>query len=197
MEPRPSVLHWFDVICPFCYVAQQRNAILEGRGLAVVHLAFQIHPEIPAGGIEAGPRVGPMYAALEREAAAAGLPLNWPARLPDTRRALAAAEWVRLNTAQASAGFIRRLFEAHFVLGEDLGDPAVIERHAARAGVDVAGLRAGLDSGAGFAALAEAESLGARHGVRATPSWLIAGELVSGLLPPEEFERLADRALHT
>ncbi|MFL5577423.1 MAG: hypothetical protein ACJ79S_15800 [Gemmatimonadaceae bacterium] len=28
-----------------------------------------------------------MYAMLEREAAEAGLPLNWPPRLPDTRRA--------------------------------------------------------------------------------------------------------------
>ncbi|PZG21971.1 DsbA family oxidoreductase [Nonomuraea aridisoli] len=194
MEPRPSVLHWFDVICPFCYVAQHRNAILEARGLDVVHLPFQIHPEIPPGGIEAGPRVGPMYTALEREAAAAGLPLHWPARLPDTRRALAAVEWARLNAARASAGFLRGLFEAHFVLGEDLGDPAVIERHAAEARVDLAGLRAGLDSGAAFAALTEAESLGAWHGVQATPSWLIAGELVSGLLPPAEFERLADEA---
>jgi hypothetical protein len=22
------VLHWYDFLCPFCYVAQQRNAIL-------------------------------------------------------------------------------------------------------------------------------------------------------------------------
>jgi predicted DsbA family dithiol-disulfide isomerase len=192
---RLSVQHWFDFVCPFCYVGQQRNGILEARGLDVVHLPFQIHPEIPPGGIEAGPRVGPMYVTLEREAADAGLPLNWPARLPNTRTALAAAEWVRLFRPDVTDAFNRALFAAHFVLGEDLGNLAVIERHAGEAGVDLAALRAALATGTAAASLAEVESMGARLGVRATPSWLIAGELISGLLPPAEFERLADKAM--
>jgi predicted DsbA family dithiol-disulfide isomerase len=189
-----SILHWFDFVCPFCYVGQQRNDILEGRGLDVVHLPFQIHPEIPLEGIDAGPRVGPMYASLEREAAQAGLPLNWPARLPNTRTALAAAEWVRLFRPEVSGDFNRRLFAAHFVLGEDLGDLAVIERHADEAGVDLDALRTALTTGTALASLAEVESMGARLGVQATPSWLIAGELISGLLPQSEFERLAEKA---
>src|SRR6266566_372206 len=43
-DPR-TVLHWYDFICPFCYVGQQRNAILVQRGLHVVELPFQIYPE--------------------------------------------------------------------------------------------------------------------------------------------------------
>ncbi|GAA4557747.1 DsbA family oxidoreductase [Planotetraspora kaengkrachanensis] len=194
VAPLP-VLHWFDFICPFCYVGQQRNDILVGRGLDIVHLPFQIHPEIPPGGIEAGPRVGPMYRGLEREAADAGLPLNWPARLPDTRTALAAAEWVRLRSPDVSGDFNRGLFAAHFVLGEDLGDIDVIEWHANEVGVDLDALRAALADGTASALLAEAESAGARFGVQATPSWLIAGELISGLLPQSEFGRLADKAM--
>lgn len=195
MTAGAPVLHWFDFVCPFCYVGQHRNGILERRGLEVVHLPFQIHPEIPAEGVEAGPRTGPMYLMLEREAARAGLPLAWPARLPNTRTALAAAEWVRLRQPGASGDLNRRLFAAHFALGEDLGDRSVIERHASGAGVDLDALRAALAGGEASASLVRAESLGARSGVRATPSWLIAGQLVSGLLPPEEFDRLADRAL--
>jgi predicted DsbA family dithiol-disulfide isomerase len=195
MVSHTSVLHWFDFVCPFCYVGQQRNDILEGRGLDVVHLPFQIHPEIPLGGIDAGPRVGPMYTTLEREAARADLPLNWPARLPNTRTALAAAEWVRLFWPDASGDFNRGLFAAHFALGEDLGDMAVIERHANEVGVDLDALRAALADGTASASLVEAESRGARLGVQATPSWLIAGELISGLLPPSEFERLAEGAM--
>jgi len=117
-------------------VAQHRNDILERHGVEVVHLPYQIHPEIPVDGVEAGPRVGAMYANLEREAAAAGLPLNWPARLSNTRRALSdatAATW-----------------------------------------------------------LAEAELAGSEAGVRATPGWLAHGRLISGLLPPAEFERIAE-----
>lgn len=189
-----TVLHWFDLLCPFCYVGQQRNQILEQRGLHIVHLPFQIHPDIPPEGVEVGPREGPMYAVLEREAAQAGLPLHWPKRLPDTRMALAAAEWVRLNRPDVSDEFNRGLFAAHFALGEDLGDSAVIDRHAAESGVDVDALHAALADGSALAALADAEAIGAEFGVRSTPSWLIAGELVSGLLPPAEFERLADNA---
>ncbi|MBP2706907.1 DsbA family protein [Microbispora sp. RL4-1S] len=192
--PASSVPHWFDVICPFCYVAQQRNDVLEARGLNIIRLPFQVHPEIPPGGVDAGPRAGPMYAALEREAARAGLPLNWPARLPDTGTALAAAEWVRLHRPDVSDAFIGELFTAHFVLGEDLGDRAVIERHAGALGVDLDALRAALASGVASASLAGVRSLGARLGVRVTPSWLIAGELISGLLPVWEFERLAEKA---
>ncbi|WP_165947115.1 DsbA family protein [Micromonospora sp. 15K316] len=196
MKPGVSVLHWFDFICPFCYVGQQRNEILEGRGLDVVHLPFQIHPEIPDGGVEAGPRTGPMYAALEREAAEAGLTLNWPRRLPNTRRALAAAAWIRLNQPAVSEDFHKALFAARFVHGEDIGDRAVVEQQAGRVGVDLDPLRAALDDGTALAALVEAESLGVRLGVRATPTWLIGGEVISGLLPRSEFERLADEATH-
>src|SRR6516225_853607 len=90
-----AVLHWYDFLCPFCYVGQHRNAILVLHGLEVLAMAFQAHPDIPSGGIPAGPRNGPMYAMLEREAREAGLPLHWPRHLPNTRQALAAAEWVR------------------------------------------------------------------------------------------------------
>ncbi len=192
-----SVLHFFDFVCPFCYVAQQRNDILRRYGLEVVHLPFQIHPEIPAGGIEAGERVGPMYEALEREAAQAGLPLNWPARLPNTRTALAAAVWVRLHQPDVSDNFNTALFAAHFALREDLGDLAVIERHAAEVGVDFAAFRAALQDGSAFDALAQVESVGTWVGVQATPSWFIAGEVVSGLLPESEYERLAEKAITT
>jgi DSBA-like thioredoxin domain len=53
MTPRP-VLHWFDFICPFCYIAQDRNRILRDAGVAVVDLPMQIHPEIGAGGASSG-----------------------------------------------------------------------------------------------------------------------------------------------
>jgi 2-hydroxychromene-2-carboxylate isomerase len=83
-----TVLHWYDFVCPFCYLGQQRTAILVRDGLQVIELPFQIHPEIPLGGIPAGSRNGQMYAMLEREAKEAGLTVRWPPRLPNTRRAL-------------------------------------------------------------------------------------------------------------
>jgi len=73
-----AVLHSYDFLCPFCYIAQDRNAILKRRGLDVIELPFEAHPDIPPGGIMPGSRKGRMYSMLEREARKAGLPLRWP-----------------------------------------------------------------------------------------------------------------------
>jgi predicted DsbA family dithiol-disulfide isomerase len=190
-----TVLHWYDFLCPFCYVGQHRNAILARHGLDVLELPFQAHPDIPPGGIPAGPRNGPMYSMLEREAKEAGLPLHWPRRLPDTRRALAAAEWARRHQPRAFPKLHKDLFEAHFVLGEDLGDPEVIDRHATESGVDLAALHAALSDGSAAAAVREAEMIGRKYGVQGTPAWLLGERLIMGLRPAAEFERLAEYAM--
>ena len=187
-----TVLHWYDFLCPFCYVGQHRTAILVRHGLHVVELPFQAHPDIPLGGIPAGPRNGPMYAMLEREAEEAGLPLRWPPRLPNTRRALAAAEWARRDQPRAFPEFHKQLFDAHFVLGEDLEDPAVIDRHASESGIEVAALHAALADDSAAAAVTEAEMIGRKYGVQGTPAWLVGERLITGLRPAAEFERLAE-----
>jgi predicted DsbA family dithiol-disulfide isomerase len=132
-----------------------------------------------------------MYAMLENEAKEAGLPLNWPPRLPDSRRALAAAEWTRQHQPGAFPQFHKDLFAAHFVLGEDIEDAAVIDRHASEAGVDIGALNAALADGSAAAAVEEAEMTGRKYGVRGTPAWLLAQGLVTGLLPAAEFDILA------
>ena len=193
-DPR-TVLHWYDFLCPFCYVGQHRTAILVRHGLQVVALPFQAHPDIPPGGMPAGPRHGPMYAMLEREASEAGLPLHWPPRLPNTRRALAAAEWARRHQPRAFPQFHKDLFAAHFVLGEDLEDPVVIDRHASESGIDLAALHVAFADDSAVAAVTEAETVGRKYGVQGTPAWLLGQRLITGLLPAAEFERLAEHAL--
>ncbi|WP_263366489.1 DsbA family oxidoreductase [Edaphobacter bradus] len=174
---------------------QHRNAILVRHGLRISELAFQAHPDIPPGGISAGPRDGPMYAMLEREAREAGLPLNWPRHLPNTRRALAAAEWAQRHQPGVFPHLRKDLFEAHFVLGEDLEDPAVIDRHATGSGVDLAALHAALADGSAAEAVTETEEIGRNYGVQGTPAWLLNQRLISELRSAAEFERLAEDAL--
>jgi predicted DsbA family dithiol-disulfide isomerase len=194
VDPR-TALHWYDFLCPFCYVGQHRTAIFVRLGLRVVELPFQAHPDIPLGGFAAGPRNGPTYAMLERAAREAGLPLHWPTRLPDTRPALAAAEWARRHQPCAFPRYHKGLFEAHFVLGEDLEDPVVIDRHATESGIDLAALHAALEDDSAEAAVTEAEMIGRKYGVQGTPAWLVADRLTTGLLPAAEFERLAEYAV--
>ena len=192
MDGPGIVLNWYDFICPFCYVGLHRNAILARHGLDVVELPFQVHPDIPPGGIPAGPRIGPMYAMLEREAKEAGLPLNWPQHLPDSRRSLAAAEWARRHQPSAFPQLHKELFQAHFVLREDLEDPSVIDRHASESGVDLAAMHAAFDNGSAAEAIMEAETIGRKYGVEGTPAWLLDQRLIMGLRPAAEFERLAE-----
>jgi len=60
---------------------------------------------------------------------------------------LAAVDWTRLHQPGAFAQLRIGLFEAHFVLGEDLEDPAVIDRHAGESGIDLIDLHAALADG--------------------------------------------------
>jgi predicted DsbA family dithiol-disulfide isomerase len=191
-DPR-VVLHWYDFICPFCYIGQNRTAILLRNGFDVVELPFQAHPDIPPSGLEVGARNGPMYVRLEREAAEVGLRLNWPPRLPDSRLALASAEWIRQHWSDAFAQFSENIFKAHFVLGEDLGDSGIVDSYASRLGVDLDALHAAIADGSAAAEVTKAELVGRRSGVRGTPAWLVRGRLISGLLPAEEFGQLSPR----
>jgi predicted DsbA family dithiol-disulfide isomerase len=187
-----QVLHWFDFLCPFCYVGQQRNTIFERHGFEVVSLPFQAHPDIPIGGRPvAGERSPALVAHIEQEARAANLPLVWPARLPNTRMALAAAEWVRRHAPKSFPALEQALFAAHFVRGEDLGDRAIIDSHAREAGVDLAALHTALDGGSAYAFVDQSEMLGRKLGVQGTPTWLVSGRLIPGLYPREQFEQLA------
>ncbi|MCV7444448.1 DsbA family protein [Mycobacterium paraense] len=191
------VLHWYDLICPFCYIGQSRTALLVEAGFEVISLPFQAHPDIPAAGLAVGPRRGPRSKMLEREAAAEGLVLHWPTRIPNSRNALAAAEWVRRNQPDAFAELQRKLFEAHFALGEDIGELAVIDRHAADAGVNLPTLHTALADGGAYAEVDQAERAGHRCGVYGTPAWLLGGRMVAGLLPMSEFELVARDAVGT
>ena len=184
------MLHWYDFLCPFCYVGQQRNTIFEERGFKVVDIPFQAHPDIPPGGRAAGERSGPMRAYIEEEARAAGLPLVWPDRLPNPRMALAAAEWTRCHMPQSFAALEKALFAAHFTLGEDLGDRDIVDRHAAVAGIDIAAMHAALDNGRAYALVDQAETLGTSLGVHGTPAWVVSGRRIPGLCPREKFEQL-------
>ncbi|OBI53294.1 DsbA family protein [Mycobacterium sp. E796] len=182
-----TVLHWYDFACPFSYVGQHRTAILAEAGFDVVLLPFQAHPGMPPGGLPMRHGHGPRYATIERQARAVRMPLRWPSRIPHSRRALAAAEWARLNQPAAFAELHRLLFDAHFVFGEDIDDQAVIDRHALAAGVDVGRMRAALADGSAVASVGQAEWVARHRGVDGTPAWLMDGRLMIGLQPVRDF----------
>ena len=111
-KPYGEVLHWYDFICPFCYLAQPENEALITEGWSLTEMSFSAHPEIPEGGVTVAPRTGAMYVSIEETADRLGLPLRWPQRLPSSRLALGAAEWIRLHAADSADAF-RKAVSAH------------------------------------------------------------------------------------
>lgn len=190
------VLHWFDFVCPFCYIAQDRNRILRDAGVTVIELPMQIHPEIGPDGAPAPPRTGPMYERLAEEAHDAGLELNWSARIPYSRFALAAAETVRINEPASHQAFNAAIFDAYFARGQDIGDWAVIAKCAADLGIDPSIFKHLMESGIADDELHYAEAQAREHRVSATPSWLVDNHLVVGLQPRAFFVGLSRRLGH-
>jgi predicted DsbA family dithiol-disulfide isomerase len=186
-----SVDHWFDFICPFCYVGQDRNRILRAHGMEVVEHPMQIHPEIGPGGALAGPRVGPSYDFLADEAEAVGLPLVWRDRIPFSRPALSAYAWLRELRPEVADGFATRVFDAYFGHGEDIEPEELLLRLATEAGGDPADLRAALSGSTADDLLAQELRSAAEHGVQGTPYWSARGQHVSGLRPRGWFESWA------
>ncbi|WP_433162186.1 DsbA family oxidoreductase [Kribbella sp. CA-247076] len=184
------VEHWFDFVCPYCYVAQDRNRILRDGGLEVVEHGIRIHPEIRPGGKAAGPRVGPAYDFLTREAEAAGLPLRWPARLPYTRTALAAHAWLNSTRPKVAQRFAESVFTAHFAQGQDIESVNLLATLAEAAGGSGTRLRTAFADRTAYAALERSERQAKEYGVTGTPTWNVLGQSVSGLRPRAWFRDL-------
>ena len=171
---------WSDYLCPWCYVGLDRADLLTSLGVRVTSLPFELHPEIPPEGRRVRPdgRLGPTFDRIEAECAEAGMPFNRPTRMPNTRRALETAEWVRQHEPAAFEALHRALFAAHFVDDEPLDDPAVLDRLVDAAGADAERTRAAVERG-GASTLVDAAMADAReHGVNGTPAWLLDGGLL-------------------
>lgn len=182
---------WSDYLCPWCYVGQHRDALLGSLGVEVVHLPYELHPEIPAAGRAIRPdgRLRDTFARIEVACAEADLPFLAPTRLPNSRRALETAEWVRQHHAEAFGAVHRGLFAAHFALGQALDDAAVLDAIVAGAGAPADAVRDAVERGDASplvdAAMAEARGAG----ITSTPTWLLGSLAIPGALDPSTMER--------
>ena len=132
-----------------------------------------------------------MYDRLEREAYDAGLPLRWPSRLPNSRYALAVAEWVRRHHSEGFTTLYHQLFLSHYSLGEDISDTTLVNSYAEQAGADLDLLQSAISDGSADAAVAESEAAAHRVGIAGTPGWLIENHVVFGLHDKGLFRQVA------
>ena len=183
---------WSDYLCPWCYLGQHRDAIMGELGVQVVHRPYELHPEIgPAGRrVRPGGRLTTTFDRIAEECEAVGLRFRRPDRMPNTRRALATAEWVRVHHGDAFAPLHRALFAAQFVTGDRLDDPAVIDAAVDAAGAPADDARRAVEGGEGLELLDASMAEARLQGISSTPSWLLGDGLVlPGALDPATIER--------
>jgi predicted DsbA family dithiol-disulfide isomerase len=194
-----------DVVCPWCYIGKRRleaalaqRASDDAQRVQVRWLAFQLNPDIPAGGVDrrsyleqkfGGPeRAKQIYARIKAAGDEVGISFDFEriVRQPNTIDAHRLAAWAQDLDLSAADALIERLFRAYFVDGIDIGDIEALAGLAGDAGFDGAAARAWLASDAGRTAI-EAEERRARAlGVTGVPFFVINQRLaVSGAQPPE------------
>lgn len=150
---------------------------------------FELHPETPPGGQRLAERYGERRFAemadhLRRFAAYFGIEgMRIPERTPNTREALAIAEWARDQGRLHP--FRRAAMDAHWREGLDLEDDAVLGDLARRAGLDPERAVAAASDPAYVARVDAMGAEAAGAGVTGIPTFFIGDRKVVGCQPYE------------
>lgn len=181
-----QALLWRDYLCPWCYLGRDRTAVMQGLGVEVVPMSYELHPEVPQDGrpIRPGGRFDRVLDQIVVECESVDLPMRKPTRSPNTRRALEIAEILRTRLPDAFGEYDDLCYRAHWLEGDDLGDHDTLRRLVARAGADPDRVDEWLADGSGAEALSASMSKARELGVAATPAWWVDERLlIPGVQP--------------
>jgi|SRR5208282_548433 len=190
-----------DLICPWCFVAKRRieraSSIL-GKVIEMRWHPFELNPEMPIDGLDRRMYRSAKFGGweqsqlLDAQVAAAGEEVgimfrhDLMKRTPNTFRGhmlLAAALQECLPTQNQVA---ERLFQAYFVKGEDVGDPATLLRIARKFGVTSLARVEDFDSPALVDEVKAAERMASSAGIREVPQITFQGKVVATGAQKEE-----------
>jgi predicted DsbA family dithiol-disulfide isomerase len=171
---------WSDYLCPWCYLGRDRTALLERLDVSVTHRPYDLHPELPPAGrrVSATGRLADVFAYVGAECAAVGMPFRAPEHIPNTRRALLAAEVVRARWPEKFTALDGAFFAAVFVDGIDLGDRDALTSLVAGVGVNSDAVNEAIDAGAGIEELRASMASAHDAGVSGAPAWLLDDRLL-------------------
>jgi predicted DsbA family dithiol-disulfide isomerase len=184
-----------DVICPWCYIGKRRleKALdsLKGEVDARIEwLPFQLNPDMPAGGVVRADYRRAKFGSVEKgraldarvaqEGAGEGIAFAFD-RMQRTPNTVAAHQLIDLAQRQGKGdAVVDALFRAYFEDASDIGDEAVLQGIAERAGVS------GWPEKKELEKVVEKEGLVRELGISGVPTFIFNRESgLSGAYPPE------------
>lgn len=175
----PEVRFFFDLVCPYAYLAStQLPALCERLGARIDYRPILLGGVLKALNSEpsAGPPAKQAMTRLDvqRWAAHLGVPLRFPAEHP--RRTVEAMRLLCWAPRAARPVLIAALYRAYWVESRDITDPAVLAAIAAGVGLDGAEAERGLRSADVAAALRARTEEAIHAGVFGVPTFVVEGQ---------------------
>jgi predicted DsbA family dithiol-disulfide isomerase len=192
-----------DYICPFCYIGDLRlDRLREHFDLRINWMMLEIHPETPPEGIPvdelgySSERWQQMMTNLQQLAEEEGISLPRQTLNANSRKALLLAEAAKEAGAEAFYRLHRRLFEAYFLEGRNIGDEAVLSELAAACGVPDDIVERAWQNPQYEQTLQQNLAAAVQSEVRATPTVFFSQQhRLDGALPYERFLEAAHAGL--
>ncbi len=186
---------WNDYICPWAYAARPLTAWLEDEGHTVVMRSYELHPDLPPEGrdVRPGGRLDKVFEHIGIICAESGLAFVKPERSPNTHQLLGLCEIVQTHAPESFRAFDEELAAAHWVRGEAIDDRDVIRGALSTAGAPVEMVLELAANGEGERLLETSMAAALEVEVTGTPAWRIGELTITGLHPPEQFQRWVRR----
>lgn len=188
-----------DFICPWCYISLERlGRLAKERPVRFHWNPYLLRPDIPEQGVPLSSILPPgrlerAEAAIREVTQAAGLPLNRPDIMPNTRQAHEIgmlAEASGLDDAYHQA-----TLKAYFALARDIGNADVLVQIGIEVGLDKEQIIETLHSGKYRTEIDRLTNKSFARGIRSVPNFIFqSGKRFSGAQPYEEFLRAVDVA---
>lgn len=200
-----------DVVCPWCYIGlrrlQQALQLRPDVSAEILWRPYQLDPSIPEEGVDrraymeakfgSDPdRRKAMLEALNDAAASVGLDLKI-ADIPISPNTSAAHRLIRWAQGQGlQEPVLEAILKAYFVELKDIGDPVVLAKLAAGAGMDRMMVLKLLSEGADKDVVSREHMMAVQAGVTGVPFMIFGGKVAAvGAEAPERLALAIDKAL--
>ena len=188
-----------DFICPWCYISLDRlGRLAKERSVRFHWNPYLLRPDIPAEGIPLNSILPP--ARLERAEAAireltlaAGLPLNRPAFVPNTRQAHEVG--MLAETKGLDDAYYQATLRAYFAQARNIGDAQVLAAIGEEVGMVRNEILETLETARYHAEIDRLTAESFANGIRSVPNFIFGPrKRFSGAQPYSEFLKAVDGA---